>query len=130
VNARKLVIIATLLVVVACSKPDVPKSSPEPAQSKISFVNTVWAVAQSKQVELGSLRVFLSDGTLVMTSPNAKPAFGSWRQDGHRLTITEEGLDYDVDVLELTHDAFRVRMHNPGEPVEILFKPATAENIP
>ena len=129
-NARMLVIIDALLAVVACSKPDVPKSSPGPAQSKISFVNTVWAVAQSKQAELGSLRVFLSDGTLVMTSPNAKPAFGNWRQDGDRLTITEEGLDYDVDVLELTHDAFRIRMHNPGEPVEILFKPATAENIP
>ena len=36
----------------------------------------------------------------------------------------------DVDVLVLTHDAFQIRMHNPGEPVEILFKPATAENIP
>lgn len=125
-----IAIVAALVAVVACSKPDVPKVSPGPAQSKISFVNTVWAVAQSKQVELGSLRVFLSDGTLVMTSPNAQPAFGSWHQNGDRLTITEEGLDYDVDVLELTHDAFRIRMHNPGVPVEILFKLATAENIP
>jgi hypothetical protein len=125
-----LVIVASLLAVVACSKIDVPRASSGPAQSKISFVNTVWAVAQSKQAELGSLRVFLSDGTLVMTSPNAKPAFGSWRRDGDRLTITEEGLDYDFDVLELTHEAFRIRIHNPGEPVEILFKPATAENIP
>jgi hypothetical protein len=65
-----------------------------------------------------------------MTSPNAKPSFGSWRQVADSLTITEEGLDYAVDVLELTHDAFRIRMHNPGEPVEILFKPATSENIP
>lgn len=89
-----------------------------------SFVNRVWTVAESKQVATGELRVFLSEGTLVMASPHAKPALGSWRRQDGRLTITEEGLDYQVDILELSDDAFLIRIHSPGEPVEVLFRPA------
>jgi hypothetical protein len=89
-----------------------------------SFVNRVWTVAESQQVVPGELRVFLSEGTLVMASPHAKPALGSWRGQDGRLTITEEGLEYQVDILELTDDAFRIRIHSPGELVEILFRPA------
>lgn len=89
-----------------------------------SFINRVWQVAESKQVALGSVRVFLGDGTLVMTSANATPAFGQWRLDGHRLIIVEEGIDYPTDVLGLSHDEFRIRMHNPGEPVEMRLVPA------
>jgi heat shock protein HslJ len=59
-----------------------------------------------------------------MASPNSKPALGSWSQDGERLTITEEGRDYDTDILQLTEDAFRIRMHSPGEPVVMLMRPA------
>ena len=68
--------------------------------------------------------MFLSDGTLVMASPHARPAFGRWRYGNGRLTITEEGQDYPVDILSLSENAFRIRMHSPGDPVEILFKPA------
>ena len=103
-----------------------PAPAEEPAPSEVSpaFVNRVWVVSESKQVAPGDLRVFLSDGTLVMASLHAKPAFGRWRYEGGRLTITEEGQDYPVDILSLSENAFRIRMHSPGEPVEILFKPA------
>ena len=60
-------------------------AEPAPAEKAVSFVNRVWVVAESKQVERGALRVFLSDGTLVMTSPNSTPAFGQWRSEGGRL---------------------------------------------
>jgi hypothetical protein len=40
------------------------------------------------------------------------------------LKITEESQEYAVDILELTRDSFRIRMHNPGEPVVIRFAPA------
>ena len=123
-------VISTFLVMVACSeraspppapKPDVP---PATAAAKPSFINKVWSVAESPQVEIGSLRAFLADGTLVMSSPNSTPAFGTWIYDGERLAIVEEGQKYDVDILELTENAFRIRIHNPGEPVEIRFEPA------
>ena len=67
-------------------------STPAPT----SFVNKVWTVAESEQVARGDLRVFLSDGTLVMASSHGTPAFGTWSYKGGQLTITEEGLKYDV----------------------------------
>ena len=101
-----------------------PPEEPAPVEASAAFVNRVWAVSESKQVAPGDLRVFLSDGTLVMASPHSEPAFGRWRYGNGRLTITEEAQDYPVDILGLSENAFRIRMHSPGEPVEILFKPA------
>jgi hypothetical protein len=95
-----------------------------------TFVNRVWSVAESKQVARGELRVFLSEGTLVMASTHGTPALGTWRAREGGLTITEEGLEYQVDILELTEDAFRIRVHSPGEPVEILFRPADPDTAP
>ncbi len=126
------IFVSILLAIAACSPSEPPKTpeapapagKPAPVDSGPSFSNKVWAVAESPQVEVGSLRVFLSEGTMVMASANAKPAFGSWTQESGRLSIAEEGLKYDVDILELTENRFRIRIHNPGEPVEILFRPA------
>ena len=122
-----------LAIASACSR-DAPRSTPapvprpEPPPEHVSFVNRVWAVTASPQVEAGSLRVFLSDGTLVMASENSEPALGRWSQDGEgRLTLTEDGRPYDTDILALTDDSFRIRMHGPGEPVELRLEPAPKE---
>ena len=138
-NLRLVTLVAvTSCALAACERsetppPAAPAAPPAPAQAPAepaptgaaaSFVNRVWVVAESKQVERGALRVFLSDGTLVMTSPNSEPAFGQWRSEGGRLTITEEGSNYPVDILALSERAFRIRINSPGEPVEILFAPA------
>ena len=123
-------IVSAMLVMAACSEPaspppvSKPDVAPATAAAKPSFINKVWSVAESPQVEIGSLRAFLADGTLVMSSPNSTPAFGTWIYDGERLAIVEEGLKYDVDILELNENTFRIRIHNPGEPVEIRFEPA------
>ncbi len=135
---RILAIFALASVALAgCERSEAPQPAPAPADTApadapvrprateaASFVNRVWAVAESKQVEPGALRVFLSDGTLVMASPNSTPAFGQWRSEDGRLTITEEGRDYPTDILALSEHAFRVRVNGPGEPLEILFEPA------
>ncbi len=128
---KEFLVVAALLALAACAQKETPAPlavpAPEPAAAAPSFVNRVWSVAESKQVEVGSLRSFLSDGTLVMTSPNSTPAFGTWRRDGQGLVITEEGQDYDTDILALTANSFRIRMHSPGDPVEIRFEPAKQE---
>jgi len=95
-------------------------STPAPA----SFINKVWTVAESEQVARGDLRVFLSDGTLVMASSHGTPAFGTWSYKDGQLTTTEGGLKYDVEILELTQDTFRIRIRSPGDPVVIRFTPA------
>ena len=137
-DVRILAIFALALVALAgCERSEAPQPAPAPADSAPadapvpppateapSFVNRVWAVAESRQVEPGALRAFLSDGTLVMASPNSTPAFGQWRSEDGRLTITEESRDYPADILALSEHAFRIRINGPGEPVEILFEPA------
>jgi heat shock protein HslJ/uncharacterized membrane protein len=124
---------AAALALSACADREAPQAArpatmepaaPVRSAEQDSFVSKVWQVADSEQVAVGSLRVFLPDGTLVMTSPQSTPAFGTWRIEGGRLTITEEGLDYPTDILALSEYAFRIRMNSPGEPVEILFEPA------
>ena len=136
--ARTLaIILIAILALAACDRSGEPQSAaprpvaesappPPPAlpDAAPTFVNQVWEVAESRQVARGELRVFLSDGTLVMTSPHATPAFGRWRYEGGRLTIVEEGREYPTDILSLSASAFRIRMNGPGEPVEILFAPA------
>ena len=124
---KEFLVVAALLAIAACSKSEPPApadSAAQPVASQPSFINKVWSVAESPQVEIGSLQIFLSDGTLVMASPNSTPAFGSWTYDGGRLAITEEGREYPVDILTLSASEFRIRIHSPGDPVEIRFEPA------
>jgi hypothetical protein len=127
--------VVALSAIYGCPAPDStpPASSTSQAASPpaevsgdavSSFVNRVWAVAESQEIATGELRVFLSDGTLVMASSHATPAFGKWRYQEGKLIITEESLDYQVEILELNEDAFRIRILSPGEPIEILFVPA------
>lgn len=101
-----------------------PAVAPLPEARTASFVNRVWEIAESPQGEPGALRVFLADGTLVMTAPDATPSLGRWRYADGKLTIIEEGLEYPTEILELGEDRFRIRMHSPGEPLEIGFAPA------
>ncbi|MGH7613938.1 MAG: hypothetical protein ACREMW_07865 [Gemmatimonadales bacterium] len=132
-NARILGgILTALLAVTGCSRPDSTpavsgraQAERSSTQSPASFVNRVWIVAESKQVAPGELRVFLSEGTLVMASAHGTPAFGTWRHDGGHLTITEEGREYTVEILELNENALRIRIHRPGEPVDIRFEPSS-----
>jgi hypothetical protein len=129
------ILLAATAILSGCSTPDSSPQSSTPATSEAptdatpavapdAFVNRVWVVAESEQVAAGALRVFLSDGTLVMSSPTSTPLLGTWSYTDGRLRITEEGLEYEVDILELTGDTFRIRIHSPGEPVEIRFTAA------
>jgi hypothetical protein len=110
----------------SCSERTAPaeRRSGETADAAVSFVNKVWRVSNSSGVAPGTLYVFLSEGTLVITSPNSKPALGTWKYEGGALTMVEEGILYKVDILNLSEDKFRIRSNNPGDPVEITLVPA------
>lgn len=118
--AGTLLVFALLLA--ACARPAAP---PQPTASRTTgFVDRVWKVQTSSSVSPGTLYVFLSDGTLVIASRNGKPAFGTWTFENGKLTMVEESLSYPVEVVALEPNEFRVRIHNPGEPVDITFVPA------
>ena len=65
----------------------------------------------------GHLYVFLSDGTLLITSEHSKPALGTWQHAGGVLTMVEESIPYKVDILNVSAAEFRIRSHNPGGAV-------------
>ena len=116
--------LATLgFLALACSQlPDPAPITPAPdraAERPASFVNRVWRVARSSAVAEGTLYTFLSDGTLVITSPGNKPMVGSWSRSEDGLVMVEESIPYRVDILKLDDDEFVIRSHNPGAPVDI-----------
>ena len=131
---RALLTLGLIGTVVSCAAPT-PPSSPAsaaavsaptpPAPAPVTFVNRVWRVADATAVAPGQLYVFLSEGTLVMTSPSSTPSLGTWRRAGNGFTMVEEGRPYRVDILALTDQEFRIRSHNPGQPVDIRLVPAT-----
>ena len=125
------IVVALLLAISGCSSQDTLPDMTTHATGKemttvlpAAFINKVWIVAESEQVAPGGLRVFLSDGTLVMASPHTTPALGTWAFHDGRLTIVEKGQKYDVEVLELNKNTFRIRIHGPGDSIDIRFKPA------
>ena len=127
--------LVALLLVAACSREPVTGGAAytpatQPSNVKPGFINKVWEVSVSTGVTPGMLYAFLSDGTLVMTSPGSKPAFGSWTYRNGVLTMIEEAQEYKTDILNLSHDELRLRSHNPGGSVEILLVPARVAPLP
>lgn len=118
------VAVATL----ACGTPPAPAPAATPAPvvtpapvARVSFVNRVWRVAGADNDQL---YVFLSGGTLVITSATGTPMVGRWAHAGPGLTMVEDGFEYTTNILSLTGDEFRIRSHNPGQAVEIRLVPA------
>jgi hypothetical protein len=112
---------ALALAVVSCASGDRHEVAGAPASG---FVNRVWLAGDSTGVAAGSVYVFLSDGTLVMTGPGGRPAFGTWSPASGGLTMVEDGVAYPTDVVELTGERLYLRSHNPGSPVDIVLAPA------
>ena len=110
---RGIFVALSLLLLGACSPAD-PTTAKAPA-----FVNIVWRTDGSSSVPPGMLYVFLSEGTLLITRAGDKPMTGTWKRNGSELIMVEQDLSYRVEILKLTADAFRIRSHNPGEPVDI-----------
>ena len=129
-GAARLALFAAALLGTGCSGESAPTAPVESitapsASQAASFINKVWEVRESTGVVPGTLYTWFSDGTLLITSPDSRPALGSWKYEGARLTMIEEGIAYPVDLLELSAALFRIRVHNPGDPLEIAFVPAS-----
>jgi hypothetical protein len=99
-------------------------AAPEGGDAAAGFVNKVWQVSGSTGVAPGTLYMFLSEGTLLIASPNGKPALGTWKHYGGTLTLVEEGIPYKTDILHLSATEFRIKSNNPGQPVETTLVPA------
>jgi hypothetical protein len=96
----------------------------QPTASTPEFVNRVWQVSEMAGISPGQWYIFLSDGSLVMTSPHSTPAMGRWSPQGDGLTMVEDGISYRVDIVKQTPSELHLRSHNPGGAVEIRLEPA------
>ena len=118
-------IVASALLLAGCPQPAAaPPPRARPSAPPVGFVNRVWKVEKSSSVSPDTMYVFLSDGTLVVTSPHGKPSLGTWKSEAGKLTMVEEGFSYPVDILRLDAGRFVIRSHNPGDPVDIEMVPA------
>ena len=121
---------AAVLLLAGCATTQKPRPATGGPTRPASFINKVWKVDASPTIQKGQLYVFLSEGTLVVASSNGTPSLGTWRYQKGALTMVEESIAYPVDILELSTDTFRLRMHNPGEPVELTLVPADGVPLP
>src|SRR5688572_2809229 len=110
--------------------PDEGASPGAPAVTPVAFTDKVWKVKSSGAVEAGTVYAFLSDGTLVIDSPNGTPMHGKWSFENGKLAMTEEGMTYPTDILKLDANELHLRSHNPGEPVDIVLAIAPGEALP
>ena len=136
--------VAVSLLAVGCSPftEETPSASERPVAPKapdadrrpafvggLTLQNRVWVVERSNAVAKGSARIFLWDGTLVMTGPGSEPAFGRWTFERGRLRIVEQGFAYETEILECAGDRLRLRMLSPGEPVMLEMRDARPPEI-
>ncbi|WP_287127414.1 hypothetical protein [Candidatus Cyanaurora vandensis] len=112
------------LLLPSCTAQFVPVAHAADETARPAFINKVWQVSKSSSTAPGLLYVFLSDGTLVLASPNSKPALGKWKHADGSLTIIEEGISYPVDILKLSKDELKIKIKGPGEPIESTLVPA------
>jgi hypothetical protein len=116
--------------------PATPAAAPPPAAVAPSpldierFVDRVWVVDASTSVAPGSLYVFLSDNVFVVSPKAGTPAVGTWAEGVDGLVMTEKGRTAKIDVLELTAERFRIRVHTPRTPTEIALVPAVRPAAP
>lgn len=105
--------------------PTAKGASPEAAVP--DFGNRVWKVAKGSAGDPGSFYVFLSDGSLLITSPHGTPSLGTWHYSGEVLTMVEEGLPRQATVLRSTPDTFAISVAGSGQPVVLTFVPGASK---
>ncbi len=134
--ARGLALVFSILPL-ACSRSNPPAqnaagdqeqtsaTAPAPTTTAPIFANKVWKVSRSSGVEPGTIYVFLSDSTLLITSSHGTPALGRWTYVGDTLTLIEEGIPYRARVTKLDPNELSLRLAERGTPLEITLVPHT-----
>jgi len=100
-------------------------TSPAPASSAQAFVGTVWRDTNPAAAS-GTLRVFLPDGTLVMTSCVETYRLARWAPAGdQRIRWQEDTAAIEADVVRATDSELYLRLHLVGEVKEEHYIAAT-----
>jgi hypothetical protein len=123
---------------VACSSPEVPpvagvgRSAPAAERDESAgprFVDKVWRITAPVGRPPGSLHVFLSDGTLLMTSCVETYRLAQWTLDTPAsMTITEDSQTrYRAEITALDDQRLELKLHLRSETVDLVM---TVANTP
>ena len=87
------------LVATACGAPSAPPPAAPPASAApLAFVGTIWLSSDPAAV-LGTMRIFLADGTLVMDSCFETYRLARWEVlDGRRVAWQEDTARIEAEV--------------------------------
>jgi len=105
--------------------PTPPIAATDPAATPL--VNTVWRVTSGNRAP-GTLFVFLSNGTLVMTSCVEVYRLATWRAETtDRLTIVEDTpVQYTADIQALSQSSLSLQLNLRTETVVLTLEAAQA----
>ena len=127
---RALLLLLVLPLLAACARPGVPSPALPGSGSKGMrelVENRVW-IDESPQAAAGTLRAFLSDGTLVMTSCTETYRLAPWRWvEGGTLVWEEDGRVLRAEVAVVERDTLGLVVDlGGGEQIEQRFRAAKA----
>jgi hypothetical protein len=119
-----------LAALAACAPTSAPPPAPptdEVEAAPPAFANRVWRITSPAGRAMGSFYLFLSDGTLVMTSCVETYRLAAWHLAApDRVTIVEDATtSYSADVRRLDPQRLELRLHLKSEIVDLGLEPAT-----
>lgn len=109
--------ITLTLFLLLCGACRTPSESIAPAQEAAgpTFVGKPWLATYAAAAP-GSLRIFLSDGTLLMDSCGETYRLATWRALGERrIEWTEDAARVEAEITMLTDDRLEWRLHLVGD---------------
>jgi hypothetical protein len=95
------------------------------------LVNTVWRVTSPPDRAPGSFYLFLSNGTLVMTSCVETYRLATWQaEDGGRIAISEDQtVRYDAEFTAMSDRQARLQLNLKSERVALTLEQADAPYV-
>lgn len=100
-----------------------PETRPAVAEPP-AFANKAWRVVAPSDVPAGAIYVFLSDNTLLITSPAGTTQLGRWLMSGQELVMIQEGMSHRTEVVETTADRLVLRQRRQSGALDLVFVPA------
>jgi uncharacterized membrane protein len=123
---RSIVVCAAALTL--SSAQHEPARQPTATVPRAGFLDKVWMVTESPAGKTMDRYVFLYDGTYVQASKDGAPRIGKWSWDGVKLTLIDDSVPSDVEILSLTDSTFQIRIDHMkmGRYFDLTLVPATA----
>jgi hypothetical protein len=107
------------VIAAACHGPSTDQPAPEDSRdAQPSFVGKAW-LSTDPSAAPGTLRIFLTDGTLVMDSCVEVYRLARWRAiDERRIEWQEDTARIEADVTEAGSDQLQLRLHLAGGEIK------------